>query len=80
MNISRRILHKNEETNWAPIPVRYTGTRSDQAGTLRGLENIGQGRNLKIKPFAIGSGTETRAGTAAITTADSTSSAASRPR
>src|SRR5688572_6237767 len=63
VNISRRILHKNEETNWAPIPVRYTGTRSDQAGTLRGLENIRQGRNLKVKPFAIGSGTETRAGT-----------------
>ena len=63
VNISRRILHKNEETNWAPIPVRYTGTRSDQAGTLRGLEHIRQGRNLKIKPFAIGFGTETRAGT-----------------
>jgi hypothetical protein len=58
VNISRRILHKNEETNWAPIPVRYTGTRSDQAGTLRGLENIRQGRNLKVKPFVIGSGSE----------------------
>jgi hypothetical protein len=61
VNISRRILHKNEETNWAPIPVRYTGTRSDQAGTLRGLEGIRQGRNLKVKPFAIGSGTQARA-------------------
>ena len=60
VNISRRILHKNEEVNWAPIPVRYTGTRSDQAGTLRGLEGIRQGRNLKLKPFVIGSGTQTR--------------------
>jgi hypothetical protein len=60
VNISRRILHKNEEVNWAPIPVRYTGTRSDQAGTLRGLEGIRQGRNLKVKPFVIGSGTQTR--------------------
>ena len=61
VNVSRRILHKNEETNWAPIPVRYTGTRSDQAGTLRGLEGIRQGRNLKVKPFMIGAGTQARA-------------------
>jgi hypothetical protein len=60
VNASRKILHKNEETHWAPVPVRYSGTRADQAGTLRGLENIRQGRNLKIKPFVIGGGTSTR--------------------
>ena len=27
-----KILHKNEETHWAPVPVRYSGTRADQAG------------------------------------------------
>jgi hypothetical protein len=63
VNVSRRIVYKNEEANWAPIPLRYTGTRSDQAGTLRGLENIRQGRNLKVKPFVIGSGTEIGIGT-----------------
>jgi hypothetical protein len=42
VNVSRRILHKNEETNWAPIPVRYNGTRSDQAGTLRGSRTSGR--------------------------------------
>ena len=86
VNISRRILHKNEEVNWAPIPVRYTGTRSDQAGTLRGLEGIRQGRNLKVKPFVIGVGhagacaAGRAAHDAATTMAGSTSSTASRRR
>ncbi len=56
LNITRRILHRNEESNWAPVPIRYSGTRAALAGTLRGLENIRQGRNLKIKPFVIGAG------------------------
>jgi len=70
LNASRKILHKNEEVHWAPVPVRYAGTRSDQAGTLRGLENIRQGRNLKLKPFLIGGGTQTVAGGAPRTTWD----------
>jgi len=70
VNASRKVLHKNEETNWAPVPIRYSGTRADQAGTLRGLENIRQGRNLKIKPFLIGGGTTTRASGAPNTTWD----------
>ncbi len=68
VNASRKILHKNEETHWAPVPVRYSGTRADQAGTLRGLENIRQGRNLKIKPFMIGGGTQSRAAGATLRT------------
>src|SRR5262245_829350 len=48
LNISRRVLRMNEETNWAPIPVRYSNFKISLAGTLRGLENIHQGRNLKI--------------------------------
>jgi hypothetical protein len=60
VNITRRILHLNEENNWAPVPIRFSGTRGDLAGTLRGLENIRQGRNLKVKPFAIAGGIESR--------------------
>ena len=62
LNITRRILHRNEESNWSPVPIRYSGTRPALAGTLRGLEGISQGRNLKIKPFLIGGGTQSRAG------------------
>ena len=74
-------MHLNEESNWAPVPIRFSGNQADMAGTLRGLENIHQGRNLKVKPFAIGGGTQLRTGDAAAhdsatSTAASTSSTA----
>ena len=58
VNLSRKIMHRNEENNWAPVPIRFSGNQPDMAGTLRGLENIRPGRNLKIKPYVIGGGTE----------------------
>jgi hypothetical protein len=58
VNLSRKIMHRNEESNWAPVPIRFSGNQPDMAGTLRGLENIRPGRNLKIKPYVIGGGTE----------------------
>jgi hypothetical protein len=61
LNLSRLVMHKSEESNWAPIPIRYSATRAASAGTLRGLENIRQGRNLKVKPFLIAGGIESRA-------------------
>jgi hypothetical protein len=62
LNVTRRIMHNNEEANWAPVPLRYNGTRAALAGTLRGLGEVRQGRNLKIKPFVIGLGTQVRTG------------------
>jgi hypothetical protein len=70
LNITRLIMHRSEESNWAPVPIRYSGTRPALAGTLRGLENIRQGRNLKIKPFVIGGGTQSRTGGRLGTTRD----------
>jgi hypothetical protein len=61
LNVSRRILHLNEESNWAPVPIRFSGNQADMAGTLRGVDGIGQGRNLKIKPFVIGGGAQSGA-------------------
>jgi hypothetical protein len=58
VNLSRRIMHLNEESNWAPVPIRFSGNQADMAGTLRGLQNIRQGRNLKIKPYVVAGGTE----------------------
>ena len=58
VNLSRKIMHRNEENNWAPVPIRFSGNQPDMAGTLRGLENIRPGRNLKFKPYVIGGGTE----------------------
>ena len=62
VNVSRIIMHSSEESNWAPVPIRGNGNQADMAGTLRGFENIHQGRNLKFKPFAIGGSTQTLAG------------------
>jgi hypothetical protein len=51
VNLNRIIHRLNEESNWSPIPIRYSIARMSLAGTLSGLENIRQGRNLKVKPF-----------------------------
>jgi hypothetical protein len=52
------------------VPIRYNGTRAALAGTLRGLEGIRQGRNLKIKPFVIGGGTQLHATGRTLSTGD----------
>jgi hypothetical protein len=62
LNISRRVLRRNEESFWSPLPIRYTGARVSLAGTLKGLQNISQGRNLKVKPFVTGGITQVRQG------------------
>ena len=60
INVSRGIRRLNEESMWSPIPVRYRQTRMSLAGTLRGLEDVRQGRNLKVKPFASTGFTQSR--------------------
>jgi hypothetical protein len=60
LNIARRVLRLNEWSLWAPTPNRYTEFRVSLAGTLTGLENIHQGRNLKVKPFVSMGATEAR--------------------
>ncbi len=59
INLNRYIVRTNEQSFWSPIPVRYGMSRISQAGTLKGLEGIRQGRNLKVKPFAITGVTQT---------------------
>jgi hypothetical protein len=62
LNLSRRVLRKNEESMWSPIPVRFTAIKISLAGTLRGIENVRQGRNLKVKPYAAAGITQVRTG------------------
>jgi hypothetical protein len=58
LQILRRIRRRNEDAYWSPLPRRYSTMRASLAGTLTGLENVRQGRNLKIKPYAISSVTQ----------------------
>ena len=60
LQITRRVARKNEEADWAPLPQRFSNWRMSLAGTLTGLENIHQGRNLKVKPFVSTGVTQSR--------------------
>lgn len=60
LNISRRITRRNEESMWSLNPQRYRMSRASQYGTLIGIENIRQGRNLKVTPYATANMTQTR--------------------
>jgi hypothetical protein len=62
LQVSRRILRLNEESTWAPLPFRFSTSQTNLAGTLRGLENVTPGRNLKVKPYILGQVTQARIG------------------
>lgn len=63
LNLNRRIVRLNEESDWSPIPVRYSLLRVAQYGTLQGLEDVRQGRNLKVTPFVTAGFTQVRSET-----------------
>ncbi len=60
INMNRNILRINEESDWTPIPIRWDLSRVSQYGMLNGLENIRQGRNLKVTPFVTVGATQVR--------------------
>ncbi len=54
MNLGRRVRRKNEDSYWAPVNRRDPVHRMSKAGTLEGLSGMRAGRNLKVKPFTLG--------------------------
>jgi len=56
MNVRRLVRRKAEEDTWAPISVESDTTRVSLAGRLTGLQGMAAGLNLRVKPFAIASG------------------------
>ena len=52
VNFSRRIRRKNETDYWSPVPRVYNLYRASLGGTLSGLPDASQGRNLRVKPWA----------------------------
>jgi hypothetical protein len=68
LQITRRITRKNEEADWSPLPQRFSNWRMSMAGTLTGLENIRQGRNLKVKPFVSSGITQSRSASGGLQT------------
>jgi Domain of unknown function (DUF5916) len=54
INFIRRVRRDNETSYWAPLERQYRIHRMSQAGTLEGLAGLRQGRNLQLKPYALG--------------------------
>jgi hypothetical protein len=67
-NLTRAVRRINEESHWAPIPIRFRPSRISLAGTLRGLENVTQGRNINVKPFVAAGYSDARIGARMETT------------
>lgn len=51
VNFSRRIRRYNEDSLWAPLTRQYRVYKMSLAGTLTGLRELKQGRNLWVKPY-----------------------------
>jgi hypothetical protein len=57
VNFSRRIRRKNEVDYWSPVPRVYNLYRAGLGGTLAGLPDASQGRNLRLKPWVAANAT-----------------------
>jgi len=55
VNFLRRVRRKSEDSYWAPLGRHEVLYTMSSAGTLLGLSGITPGRNLKVKPYVIGS-------------------------
>jgi hypothetical protein len=55
MNIFRLIRHSNEQTIWAPVPRQFNQFKMSYAGVLDGIRGVKPGRNIRVKPFGVGS-------------------------
>ncbi len=54
INFMRDIRRKNEQVFWAPIPRAFSLTRVSLAGSLRNLESLDRGLDLRVKPYVTG--------------------------
>ncbi len=51
INYGRRIRRLNEDSYWSPLARQFRLHKMSRAGTLIGLSELSQGRNLTIKPY-----------------------------
>jgi hypothetical protein len=51
INFLRRVRRLNEDSYWAPLQRQSRLYKMSQAGTLTGLRDLRQGRNLTVKPY-----------------------------
>jgi hypothetical protein len=63
VNFSRRVRRKNEIDYWSAVPRVYNLYRAGLGGTLAGLPDASQGRNLRLKPWVAADTTRAVGGT-----------------
>ena len=55
MNFERKVRRLNEDSYWAPLPRIYNLERVSLAGVVEGMRGVRPGKNLRLKPYALGS-------------------------
>ena len=56
INFERKLRRLNEDSYWSPIPRIYDAQRVSLAGTLEGMRGLQPGKSLRVKPYALTSG------------------------
>jgi hypothetical protein len=56
INFERKLRRLNEDSYWSPIPRIYDAQRVSLAGTLEGMRGLHAGKNIRVKPYALTSG------------------------
>jgi len=56
VNFERKLRRLNEDSYWSPIPRIYDAQRVSLAGTLEGMRGLHAGKNIRVKPYALTSG------------------------
>ena len=55
VNFERKVRRLNEDSYWAPLPRIYDIQQVSLAGALEGMRGLRPGRDLRVKPYALGS-------------------------
>ena len=56
INFERKLRRLNEDSYWSPMPRIYDAQRVSLAGTLEGMRGLRAGKNIRVKPYALSSG------------------------
>ncbi len=56
VNFRRKVRRLNEDSYWSRIPRIYGLERASLAGTLDGMSGVRSGKNVRVKPYALSSG------------------------
>jgi hypothetical protein len=62
VNFRRKVRRLNEDSYWSRMPRIWGLERVSLAGTVTGLQGLQAGKNLRVKPYVVSSGSTVRSG------------------